>query len=148
MDLALHDCMSSGHCFWEKTSNGCKDEDDTFNHNAYDFYELCRAGKRKNAEFHCKEEPAKLGEGQCKDREEDAAKKGHTNKESSSGKADKDESKYLSYYYLHETAEMKFCYDCQQSKCMYCGFGSCLSAHVGRWRNASSCRARRGIFSA
>ena len=110
--IALHNLMSSGHCFWEKTSNGCKDEDDTFTHNAYDFYELCRAGERKGAEFHCKNAPAKLGEEQCKDRGDAAAKiNGHKQKESSSGKADDKDD----YYYMDETTEQKFCYDCQQS---------------------------------
>ena len=64
----------SGHCFWEKTSNGCKNDDDTFKHNAYDFYALCRSGNNKHAEFQCKEEPAKLSARKCRD---DAAKKGH-----------------------------------------------------------------------
>ena len=52
MGIALHNFMSSGHCFCEKTSNGCKDEHDVFTRNSYDFYELCRAGERKGAEFH------------------------------------------------------------------------------------------------
>ena len=58
MDIGLHNSMSSGLCYWEKTSNGCKDEDEHFTHNAFDFYELCRAGERKGAEFQCKREPA------------------------------------------------------------------------------------------
>ena len=106
--------MSSGHCFWEKTSNGCKDEEDTFTHNAYDFYELCSAGpKREGAEFHCKEAPAELGEGKCEDRADGAADlNGHKQKESSSGKADDKDD----YYYLERTTKQKFCYDCQQRK--------------------------------
>ena len=100
IDIGLHDCMSSGHCFWEKTSNGCKNDDDTFTHNAYDFYELCRAGKRKGATFNCEKAPAKLTAGQCKDWKIN----GHKQKESSSGKADDKDD----YYYLEATTEKKF----------------------------------------
>ena len=132
-DIALHHYMSSGHCFWEKTSNGCKNEDDTFTHHAYDFYALCRAGESKGAEFQCEKAPAKLGEGQCKDRDDGAAKiNGHSQKESSSGKADmhKDD-----YYYLDETTKQKFCYDCQERRWMFRGFGCrgfCQSVVEGR----------------
>ena len=90
MDISFHNFTSSGHCFWEKTSNGCKDDEDTFTHNAYDFYELCRAGERKGAEFQCKQAPAKLGEGQCKDRDDSTAKIHAPNKGRNS---------YYSYYY-------------------------------------------------
>ena len=100
IDIGLHDCMSSGHCFWEKTSNGCKDEDDTFTHNAYDFYELCRAGERKGARFNCEEAPAKLSEGKCKDR--DTPNKDLS--ERSSGKNHKSKKKY--------------CFDCVNSTCI------------------------------
>ena len=99
MDIAFRNFMSSGHCFWEKTSNGCKDDDDTFTHDAYDFYELCRAGERKGAEFHCEQAPAKLRETRCKYHY----------------KAD--------YYYMDPTTEQQFCFDCQQSRCMCRGFG-------------------------
>ena len=47
----------TGYCFWEKTTNGCKNKEDKFNHNAYDFYALCREGEHKEAEFQCKEKP-------------------------------------------------------------------------------------------
>ena len=102
--------MSSGHCFWEKTSNGCKDEDDTFTHNAYDFYELCRAGKRKGATFNCEKAPLKLTAGQCKDRKDGAVKNWHKQKESSKGQADKDDN------YVIGQIEKKFCYDCEQRR--------------------------------
>ena len=98
----------SGQCFWEKTSNGCKNYDDTFKHNAYDFYALCRKGDNKHAEFQCKEEPAKLNAGRCADR--------YKKKESSSGKRDEDDS---SYYYVEDTTNKKYCYDCEQSTCMH-----------------------------
>ena len=107
--------MMAGHCFWEMTSNGCKNKDDKFNHNAYDFYALCREGQHKEAEFQCKKKPAALKKGQCKDREAKKTKKGHHKQESSSGETDKDESKYHNYYYLSKTTEKKYCYDCKQS---------------------------------
>ena len=105
----------SGHYFWEKTSNGCKNYDDTFKHNEYDFYAVCRSGYHKNAEFLCKGEPAKLSERKCADRI-------YKKKESptpniplqwSSGKPDKDSS-YYSYYYVEDTTAKKSCYDCQE----------------------------------
>jgi len=111
-DIALHNFMSSGHCFWEKTPNGCKNDNVIFTHNAYDFYELCRAGARKDAAFHCEKAPAKLGKGQCKDRDDDADKKnGHKQHESSSGKADDHDD----YYYMESTTKKKFCFDCEES---------------------------------
>ena len=100
MDIALHNLMSSGHCFWEKAWNGCKDEDDTFTHNAYDFYELYRAGGRKGAEFQCKKSPVELGEGQCKDRDT-------TQKELSERSSGKDHK-----------PKKKYCFDCAESTCI------------------------------
>ena len=100
MDIALHNLMSSGHCFWEKTSNGFKDEDDTFTLNMCDFYELCRAGETKGAEFQFKKAPAKLGEGQCKDRSTPQKELS----ERSSGKDHKPKKKY--------------CFDCAESTCI------------------------------
>ena len=62
----------SGRCFWEKTSNGCKNDDDIFRQkDAYDFYAVCRADNHKEAEFQCDETPAKLNAKACKDREEE-----------------------------------------------------------------------------
>ena len=106
----------TGHCFWEKTTNGCKNEDDKFNHNAYDFYALCREGEHKEAEFQCKGKPGALKAGQCKDREKPKSKKARK-QESSSGETDKDESSYHNYYYLKKT-EKKYCYDCEQRTCI------------------------------
>merc|ERR1712226_1658913 len=55
----------TGHCFWEKTTNGCRNKDDKFKHNAYDFYALCRKANDETAEFLCKEKPAQLNAGNC-----------------------------------------------------------------------------------
>ena len=107
--------MMTGHCFWEKTSNGCRNKDDTFNHNAYDFYALCREGEHKEAQFQCKGKPGALKEGQCKDRPK--PKKG-IKQESSSGETDKDESSYHHYYYLKKTTDKKYCYECEQRTCI------------------------------
>ena len=101
----------TGHCFWTKTTNGCKNKDDTFKHNVYDFYALCREGQHKEAEFQCKGKPAALKAGQCKDRPKPNR---HAH---SSVKDDKDESKYRSYYYLKKTTDKKYCYDCEQGAC-------------------------------
>ena len=135
--------MSSGFCFWEKTSNGCTDEDDTFTHDAYDFYELCRAGERKGATFHCEKAPAKLGEGECKDRDDGVANiNGHRQKESSSGETD---DNHDDYHYLDNTTKKKFCFDCEQRRWMCRAFGCrgiCRSVLKGM------CDACRGIFSA
>ena len=105
----------SGHCFWEKTTNGCKNKDDKFNHNAYDFFALCREGVNKEAEFQCKGKPAAIKAGQCKERPK--AKKGNK-QERSSAKDEKDESEYRNYYYLKKTNDKKYCYDCQQRTCI------------------------------
>ena len=114
--------MSSGYCFWEKTLKGCKDDNETFVDDAYDFYELCRAGeKRKGAEFHCDKAPAKLTAGQCNDRDEGVAKNGHEQKESSSGKADDKDG----YAYLDKTTQKTFCVGCEQSRSICRRFGSC-----------------------
>ena len=118
-----------GHCLWEKTSNGCKNDGDTFKHNAYDFYALCRGGGDiKHAEFQCKEEPAKLNAGRCADRKDGVTKKGHEKKESSSGKSDEEDS---SYYYVKSTTRKKYCYDCQLSKCMHHALACSWSARSG-----------------
>ena len=101
----------TGHCFWEKTTNGCRNEDDTFHHNAYDFYALCREGEHKEAEYQCKGKPAALKAGQCKDSE--TPQKGIKHEDSSHD--EEDESKYHEYYYLEKTTEKKYCYDCEQS---------------------------------
>ena len=101
----------TGHCFWEKTKNGCKDGDDTFKHNAYDFYALCRPENPKEMEFSCTETPGTLDAGECKDRKKET--KGFK-KESSSEKADTDESEYHDYYYNDKTNDKKYCYDCEQ----------------------------------
>ena len=105
----------SGHCFWEKTTNGCKNKDDKFNHNAYDFYALCREGEHKEAEFQCKGKPGALKKGQCKDRPKPKTKKGIQKQEHSSAEADADESEYHDFYYLTKTNDKKYCYDCAQS---------------------------------
>ena len=92
----------AGHCFWEKTSNGCKSDDDTFRHNAYDFYALCHKGE-KDAEFQYKEEPAKLSAGKCADRDE----KETGLVERISGKSN------------NMSPKKKLCFDCQRSTCTY-----------------------------
>ena len=109
--------MLAGHCFWEKTTNGCKNKDDKFNHNAYDFYALCREGEHKEAEFQCKGKPANLKEGQCKDRPKPENKKAlkHESSSSNSKKEGDDESEYDDYYYLSKTTSQKYCYDCEKS---------------------------------
>ena len=104
-----------GHCFWEKTRNGCRDEADRFKFNAYDFYALCRTAKQVYAEFQCKQVPAKLAAGQCKKRDEKIGAKGKYKQESSSSKADEYESKYHDYYYLRKTTNQKYCFDCKLS---------------------------------
>ena len=91
--------------------DGCKNKDDKFNHNAYDFYALCREGEHKEAEFQCKGKPAALKKAQCKDREKP---KTGMKQEHSSAKHDEDESEYQDYYYLRETTDKKYCYDCEQ----------------------------------
>jgi len=83
----------TGHCFWEKTTNGCKNKDDTFNHNAYDFYALCRQNE-KDAEYQCNKPPHKLNAGQCEDRPKETG----AGAERSSG---------------HEhSPKKKYCFDC------------------------------------
>ena len=103
--------MMTGHCFWEKTTNGCKNKDDKFNHNAYDFFALCREGEHKEAEFQCKEKPGALKAGQCKDREKPKQEIKH---EHSSQKEHEDESSYQDFYYRTEATQEKYCYDCEQ----------------------------------
>jgi len=103
--------MVTGQCFWEKTTNGCKNKDDTFRHNAFDFYALCREGEHKEAEYQCKGKPAALNAGQCKDSEK--PQKGI--KHEGSSHDEEDESEYHDYYYLEKTTEKKYCHDCEQS---------------------------------
>ena len=87
------------------------------NHNAYDFYALCREGEHKEAEFQCKGKPANLKEAQCKDRPK--PEKG-LKQERSSAEDDPDDSEYQSYYYLKKTTDKKYCYDCEQRTCILC----------------------------
>ena len=166
----------SGHCFWEKTSNGCKNKDDTFKHNAYDFYALCRKANDPHAEFQCKTDPAKLSAGKCADRKDaDATKKApkkqqsssgkshkskrnyyyyaaqaksRKKKQSSNGKSDEEDTSYHSYYYLEDTTKQKYCYDCAESTCMHHAPACSWSERSGWWRLTSTCNARRGICSA
>ena len=113
--LATLHAYATGHCFWEKTTNGCKNKDDVFKHNAYDFYALCRDGNQEHAEFQCKEKVGKITAGQCKEREKET--KGYK-QESSSEKDDEDESEYHQYYYVRKTTDKKYCYDCKTSACI------------------------------
>ena len=58
--------MMTGRCFWEKTTNGCKNKEHFLKrNNAYDFYALCLEGEQKEAEYQCKGKPAALKAGQC-----------------------------------------------------------------------------------
>ena len=95
----------AGHCFWEKTTNGCKNKDDTFNHNAYDFYALCRQNE-KDAEYQCNKPPHKLNAGQCEDRPKETG----AGAERSSG---------------HEhSPKKKYCFDCTRSTYIFCFFNA------------------------
>ena len=102
----------TGRCFWEKTTNGCKNKEDIFKHDAYDFYALCRKGEQKEAEYQCKGKPAALKVGQCKNREKPPKGIKH---EHSSQKEQEYDSEYHDYYYLQTTTDKKYCYDCEQS---------------------------------
>ena len=67
--MYLYARMDAGHCYWEKTSNGCKDQSEDFEFDAYDFYALCRPGIEPEAEFQCHGEPAKITAGKCRARQ-------------------------------------------------------------------------------
>ena len=116
IDMRLHVCMGTGHCFWEMTTNGCRNKDDTFKHNAYDFYAICRSGYHKAAQYQCKEKPGNLDAGKCKDRNKGRIR---NKNESNSGKGNEDESEYHSYYYMEATTEKKYCYDCASRRRTY-----------------------------
>ena len=104
-------CIGTGHCFWEKTKNGCRNEDDTFNFNAYDFYAVCRGKTQIYAEYQCEDKPAELTVGACKQRDEDDNKQERSSDETS----DPEESEYHSYYYMEKTTDKKFCFECERS---------------------------------
>ena len=62
--------VGSGRCFWEKTSNGCQNGDDSgdniLEYHPYNFYALCRDGFNEHAEYQCITPPAKLEAGTCR----------------------------------------------------------------------------------
>ena len=108
----------TGHCFWEKTSNGCNNEDDRFAFNAYDFYAVCQKANDPHAEYKCENEPAKLTAGECKVRDDGGAKiNGHKQKESSSGKADNKEEAAIGDYNLDEE---EYCAACDKGAVIVC----------------------------
>ena len=61
--------VGAGYCFWQKTSNGCKNKSDKFETDAYDFYALCRKGHQPKALFQCETQPSRLDPGKCEDRD-------------------------------------------------------------------------------